>query len=273
MLAVVNPAVTNPELKFMRRDMLIHGSLAMKKRSIIRANHAFTLIELLVVIAIIALLTAMLLPALSRAKQNAQRTICMSNLKQTSLGILMYVNDHDNYLPGPVTKRISCPSVASGLSSNDLSYPTWLAPYLGGVRTNSGLGNVWRCPSNLKAQTGLNLANQPANLAYTLNSEKYTDATFFFGHPDAPVEPIKKMSDIHAAGIGTYPGTDVRNLSSIWMMGDIDSDNYSYGTTSVYLWPPGSPKAVPIPHNNGRNYSFFDGHIEYRKKGNFPANP
>src|SRR5204863_326083 len=80
-----------------------HGGKSMKSSSHTKLNdrvcHGFTLIELLAVIAIIAVLAALLLPALNRAKAQAQAIYCLNNLKQLHLAWHFYAEDNDDRLP------------------------------------------------------------------------------------------------------------------------------------------------------------------------------
>lgn len=118
------------------------------------SHHGFTLIELLVVIAIIAILAAILFPVFAQAKNAAKKTACLSNVKQISLGFLMYTTDYDDFMP--VWTANACatrPPITSPPTSSafDLGYmyQSLVAPYIkNGVNQATGeLGGLWACPS------------------------------------------------------------------------------------------------------------------------------
>ena len=80
---------------------------------ILSRKRGFTLIELLVVIAIIGILAAMLFPVFARAREAARRAVCLNNIKQMSLGMLMYLNDYDEMFPSRVTDDPTATGTAS----------------------------------------------------------------------------------------------------------------------------------------------------------------
>ena len=99
---------------------------------------AFTLIELLVVIAIIAILAAILFPVFARARENARRTSCISNLKQIALGLAQYTQDND--------ERVIPYSSTGGSAGIPFLWPRVMQPYLGGKDTAVD-SQILVCPS------------------------------------------------------------------------------------------------------------------------------
>ena len=104
-------------------------------------KRAFTLIELLVVIAIIAILAAILFPVFGRARENARRSSCQSNLKQMGLGVLQYVQDYDELYP-----QADLPLYVGGSGANHWYWGQMIQPYTKSTQ-------VLQCPSDTDQTT------------------------------------------------------------------------------------------------------------------------
>jgi prepilin-type N-terminal cleavage/methylation domain-containing protein/prepilin-type processing-associated H-X9-DG protein len=225
---------------------------------------AFTLIELLVVIAIIAILAAMLLPALARAKAKAQSIYCSNNLKQLQHAWLMYTHDNNDALPLDIEQQ---PGLGAWPSHSILG--SWV---IGNAQSDTNVDTrgllfgyvrspgVYRCPTDKSTVAGYPnlLRTRSFSMNWWLNGWGFDGIE----NPNKYIEDKTKYSQILSP-----PPTDVfvfidENEQSI---GDgmflvlNDSLNDSYGLANQWANQPSDR------HNQGCNLSFADGHAEHWK--------
>lgn len=220
---------------------MLHKSCSTIKRG-------FTLIELLVVIAIIAILAAILFPVFARARENARRASCQSNLKQIALGVTMYAQDYDEKLP--------CTRVSSTAYSATQPY-AWadnLQPYLRSTQ-------IFQCPSETNSEgTGVTawgaspVAYAPGYSDYYMNTATrgISDAAF-----NSPALTVLLGDGDSGNSNNSYDGC----LESWADQTAGDSAGAACTAAEPYitnLTPAGR-------HLDGANYAFADGHVKWLK--------
>jgi len=185
----------------------------------------FTLIELLVVIAIIAILAAILFPVFARARENARRASCQSNMKQIGLGSMMYVQDYDEMYPQVGGTGAGC---GSYYPITSLSWEQAITPYTKSTQ-------IFQCPSDTKADS-----TDPTNPKTSYGFNYYTGG--------AALASLKNPSQI-----------------LMWYEDDSPGPHWARVSCQNFTFHFNDPLIGFTRHMDGMNINYADGHVKWQK--------
>jgi len=213
-------------------------------------KQAFTLIELLVVIAIIAILAALLLPALAKSKERGVRTACLNNLKQLQTGWQLYVDDDSDRMPPNLWNGV--PGQAAGSAPG-----SWVAGNaLEITPTNILLGVQWRYNS------ALGIYHCPADSSLASDSttprwRSYSLLNYLGADPDAISPDFTRDKQ---------KSSQLKRPSAVLAFACEDANSINDGILLVEPAPSTQWRDLPASrHSQGCTFSFADGHDEYWK--------
>lgn len=206
-----------------------------------RLRRGFTLIELLVVIAIISVLAAILFPVFSRARENARRTSCLSNLKQIGLAFMQYSQDYDEAYP------------LTSFGATNISWTVGAEPYMKSIqlfRCPSDNGSVWSSP-----------AAPPANNYYTTSylMNAWMAGTNVYARQSA----IPSSSTV---ALLTESNNVVRDHFHPFYWENSPEQVNAFMNSATWDGALNQTKEIPLArHLEGFNVGYADGHVKWHK--------